>query len=198
MRVYDFIDPELGRVSPYGVYDLAQNTGWVNVGIDHHTAAFAAESIRRWWTQMGQTLYPHATRLLITADGGGSNGARVPLWKLELQHLADQTGLQIAVCHLPPGTRKLNKIEHRLFSFISQNWRGRPLVSYAVIVSLIAATRTAAGPRVDCQLDTNTYPPGRKVTDAEMASVRLYQDTFHGDWNYTILPAHLPSDTRIS
>jgi Rhodopirellula transposase DDE domain len=198
VRVHDFVVPELGRVSPYGVYDLAHNTGWVNVGIDHDTAAFAVESIRRWWTQMGRAVYPRATRLLITADGGGSNGARVRLWKLELQRLADETGLQIAVCHLPPGTSKWNRIEHRLFSFISQNWRGRPLVSYAVIVSLIAATTTAAGLRVGCQLDTNTYPAGRKVSDAELASVRLHRDAFHGDWNYTILPATAPADTVVA
>jgi DNA-binding phage protein len=188
VRVHDFVVPELGRASPYGIYDLAHNTGWVNVGIDHDTATFAVESIRRWWDQMGRIVYPRATRLLITADGGGSNGSRVRLWKLELQRLADETGLQIAVCHLPPGTSKWNKIEHRLFSFLSQNWRGRPLVSYAVIVSLIAATTTAAGLRAGCTLDTNAYPAGRKVSDAELASVRLYRDAFHGDWNYTILP----------
>ena len=198
VRVHDFVDKELGRVSPYGVYDLAHNTGWVNVGIDHDTATFAVESIRRWWTQMGRTVYPHATRLLITADGGGSNGSRVRLWKLELQRLADETGLQIAVCHLPPGTSKWNKIEHRLFSFITQNWRGKPLVSYAVIVSLIAATTTTAGLRVACQLDTNAYPAGRKVSDAELASVCLQRDAFHGDWNYSIRPANSPTDTVTS
>ena len=193
VRVHDFVIPELGRASPYGVYDLARNTGWVNVGIDHDTATFAVESIRRWWDAMGRTAYPRATRLLITADGGGSNGARVRLWKLELQRLADETGIEIAVCHLPPGTSKWNKIEHRLFSFISQNWRGKPLVSYAVIVSLIAATRTAAGLTVGCELDTNVYPAGRKVSDAELASVRLERDDFHGDWNYTILPNRAPA-----
>ncbi len=198
VRVHDFVIPELGRVSPYGVYDLAHNTGWVNVGIDHDTAAFAVESIRRWWDQMVRVVYPQATRLLITADGGGSNGSRVRLWKLELQRLADETGLQIAVCHLPPGTSKWNKIEHRLFSFISLNWRGRPLVSYEVIVSLIAATTTAAGLRVGCQLDTNAYPKGRKVSDDEMASVRLHPDAFHGDWNYTILPTNAPPDTVVA
>jgi transposase len=189
VRVHDFVDRQLGRVSPYGIYDLAHNTGWVNVGIDHDTAACAVASIRRWWAQMGQAVYPRATRLLITADGGGSNGARVRLWKLELQRFADQTGLAIAVCHLPPGTSTWNTIEHRLFSFITQNWRGTPLVSYAAIVSLIAATRTAAGLTVGCQLDTNTYPAGRKVSDAALASVRLERDPFHGEWNYTILPA---------
>jgi hypothetical protein len=198
VRVHDFVDRELGRVSPYGVDDLAHNTGWVNVGIDHDTASFAVESIRRWWDRMGRAVYPHATRLLITADGGGSNGARVRLWKLELQRFADETGLQIAVCHLPPGTSKWNRIEHRLFSFISQNWRGRPLVSYAVIVSLIAATTTANGLRVGCELDTNTYPAGRKVTDDELAGVRLHRDPFHGDWNYTILPTDAPSATVVA
>ena len=195
VRVHDFVDPQLGRVSPYGIYDLAQNTGWVSVGIDHDTAAFAVASIRRWWDEMGRAVYPRATRLLITADGGGGNGARVRLWKLELQRLADETGLTIEVCHLPPGTSKWNKIEHRLFSFISQNWRGKPLVSYAVIVSLIAATRTAAGLTVQCELDTNAYPAGRKVSDAELASVRLERDPFHGDWNYAILPRSAPADT---
>jgi transposase len=188
VRVHDFVDPTLGRASPYGIYDLARDTGWVNVGIDHDTAAFAVESIRRWWTGMGQAVYPHATRLLICADGGGSNGSRVRLWKLELQRLADETGLAIQVCHLPPGTSKWNKIEHRLFSFISQNWRGKPLVSYEAIVSLIAATTTATGLRVHSALDTNRYPTGRKVSDAEMATVRLRKDAFHGDWNYSILP----------
>ncbi len=189
VRVHDFGDPALGRVSPYGISDLAHNTGWVNVGIDHATAAFAVESIRRWWLGMGQLVYPHATRLLITADGGGSNGARVRLWKLELQRLADETGLAVMVCHLPPGTSKWNKLAHRLCSFISQNWRGKPLRSYEVIVSLIGATTTATGLSVHCELDTNAYPTGRKVTDDELARVRLRRDTFHGEWNYTILPA---------
>jgi transposase len=189
VRVHDFVDPVLGRASPSGIYDLARNTGWVNVGIDHDTATFAVESIRRWWEGMGRTVYPHATRLLICADGGGSNGSRVRLWKLELQRLADETGLAVQVCHLPPGTSKWNKIEHRLFSFISQNWRGRPLVSYEVIVSLIAATTTTAGLRVQSTLDTNRYPTGRKVSADELATVRLARDTFHGEWNYTILPA---------
>jgi transposase len=188
VRVYDFVDPQLGRASPYGVYDLAQNTGWVNVGIDHDTAAFAVASIRRWWEQLGQTVYPHATRLLITADGGGSHGSRVRLWKLELQQLADETGLTIQVCHLPPGTSKWNKIEHRLFAFISQNWRGKPLVSYEVIVSLIAATTTTTGLQVHCELDEQAYPTGRKVSDAELATVRLERAAFHGEWNYTIHP----------
>jgi hypothetical protein len=199
VRVHDFVDKELGRASPYGIYDLAQNTGWVNVGIDHDTASFAVESIRRWWTSMGQAVYPHATRLLICADGGGSNGSRVRLWKLELQRLADETGLTIQVCHLPPGTSKWNKIEHRLFSFISQNWRGKPLLSYAVIVSLIAATTTATGLRVQSVLDTTRYPTGRKVSDAQLATVRLHKHDFHGEWNYSIRPSTTPpsSDSVI-
>ncbi len=192
VRVHDFVIPARGRVSPYGIYDLAQNTGWVTVGIDQDTATFAVESIRRWWSGMGQAVYPQATKLLITADGGGSNGSRLRLWKLELQRLADETGLELTVCHLPPGTSKWNKIEHRLFSFISQNWRGKPLTSYAVIVSLIAATTTATGLRVHCELDTNTYPTGRKVTDDELARIRLQRDTFHGEWNYAILPTTAP------
>jgi len=188
VRVYDFVIPELGRATPYGVYDLAANAGWVNVGIDHDTAAFAVESIRRWWTQAGQARYPQAQRLLITADGGGSNGSRVRLWKRELQRLADETGVAITVCHFPPGTSKWNKIEHRLFAFISQNWRGQPLISYAVILNLIAATSTTTGLTVASYLDTNTYPPGLKVTDEEMNALHLRRDAFHGEWNYTILP----------
>jgi transposase len=188
VRVYDFPLKELGRVTPYGIYDQGQNAGWVNVGIDHDTAAFAVESIRRWWNSVGKQQYPLAKRLLITADGGGSNGSRVRLWKWELQQLADEIGLCISVCHFPPGTSKWNKIEHRLFAWISQNWRGKPLVSYAVILKLIAATTTEAGLTVQCQLDTNTYPTGRKVSDEEMATLSLQPDLFHGEWNYTILP----------
>jgi transposase len=188
VRVYDFVIPELGRVSPYGVYDLASNAGWVNVGIDHDTAAFAVESIRRWWQRAGKARYPQAQRVLITADGGGSNGSRVRLWKWELQRLADETGLSISVCHFPPGTSKWNKVEHRLFSFISQNWRGKPLVSYAVILNLIAATSTTTGLTVESALDTQTYPAGLKVTDEEMATIRLQREAFHGEWNYTISP----------
>ena len=188
VRVYDFVIPELGRVSPYGVYDVASNAGWVNVGIDHDTAAFAVESIRRWWQQAGKQRYPQAPRLLITADGGGSNGSRVRLWKWELQRLADETGLTISVCHFPPGTSKWNKVEHRLFAFISQNWRGKPLISYAVILSLIAATTTATGLTVESLLDTQIYPAGIKVTDEEMATIQLERDAFHGEWNYTISP----------
>ena len=167
---------------------MAHNTGWVTVGIDHDTASFAVASIRRWWEQMGRTVYPAATRLLITADGGGSNGSRVRLWKLELQRLADETGLLIQVCHLPPGTSKWNKIEHRLFSFISQNWRGKPLVSHQVIVNLIAATTTKTGLRVRAELDPGKYPKGIKVSDKEVATLRLERNNFHGEWNYTILP----------
>jgi hypothetical protein len=189
VRVYDFIIPGLGRVTPYGVYDMARNAGWVNVGTDHDTSTFAVESIRRWWDSMGRAHYPTAKGLLITADGGGSNGSRVRLWKLELQRLASETGLRIAVCHFPPGTSKWNKIEHRLFSFISQNWRGRPLVSHEVVVNLIAATTTEAGLEVRCELDRNSYPSGVKVTAEEMKGIRLRKDRFHGEWNYTILPA---------
>ena len=188
VRVHDFVIPELGRAAPYGVYDVTQNAGWVSVGVDHDTAAFAAQSIRRWWESMGNEAYPQATRLLITADSGGSNGVRVRLWKRELQKLADETGLEISICHLPPGTSKWNKIEHRLFSFISQNWRGKPLVSHQVIVNLIAATTTRAGLRVHAEVDSRKYPKGVKVTDEEVASIRIERDKFHGDWNYTILP----------
>jgi len=188
VRVHDFVIPELGRAAPYGVYDVTQNAGWVSVGVDHDTAAFAAQSIRRWWESMGHEAYPHAARLLITADSGGSNGARVRLWKLEMQKLADETGLEISICHLPPGTSKWNKIEHRLFSFISQNWRGKPLVSHQVIVNLIAATTTQTGLRVRAEIDPRKYPKGVKVSDQEVASIRIERDKFHGDWNYTILP----------
>jgi hypothetical protein len=188
VRVHDFIIPELGRANPYGVYDVAQNAGWVSVGTDHDTATFAVESIRRWWQSMGLAQYPQTRRLLITADGGGSNGSRVRLWKAELQKLADESGLAIGVCHLPPGTSKWNKIEHRLFSFISQNWRGKPLVSHEVIVNLIAATTTKTGLTVRCQLDTDLYPAGVKVSDDDMATIQLHPNDFHGEWNYLILP----------
>jgi len=188
VRVHDFKIEELGRANPYGVYDVGQNSGWVNVGVDHDTAEFAVESIRRWWQTMGQPAYPNATMLMITADGGGSNGYRLRLWKLELQRLADETGLAISVCHFPPGTSKWNKIEHRLFSFITQNWRGKPLVSYQVIIDLIAATTTTKGLTVQSVLDENRYEKGRKVSDAELATVTLQPDEFHGEWNYTIIP----------
>jgi transposase len=198
VQVYDFPIPGLGRATPYGVYDLGRNTGWVNVGIDHNTAAFAVESIRRWWNEVGRQQYPQAKRLLISADGGGSNGSRVRLWKWEVQQLVDETGLSITVCHLPPGTSKWNKIEHRLFAWISQNWRGKPLTSYAVILKLIAATTTEAGLTVQCQLDTNRYPAGRKLSAEEMATLSIQPDSFHGEWNYTILPRTLSIDNVIS
>jgi transposase len=198
VRVYDFPMKGLGRATPYGVYDLGRNTGWVNVGIDHDTAAFAVQSIRSWWNAVGQQQYPEAKRLLISADGGGSNGSRVRLWKWELQQLADETGLSITVCHLPPGTSKWNKIEHRLFAWISQNWRGKPLVSYAVILQLIAATTTEAGLTVQCQLDTTSYPAGRKVSDEQMATLSIQPDAFHGEWNYTISPRDISINNIIS
>jgi hypothetical protein len=188
VRVHDFLIPELGRAAPYGVYDIADNAGWVSLGIDHDTASFAVNAIRRWWQAMGRARYPQATRLLITADCGGSNGARVRLWKRELQALANELAIRITVCHLPPGTSKWNKIEHRLFSFITQNWRGRPLVSYQTIVQLIAATTTDAGLKVQCEIDPNTYPAGVKVTDVEMDAINIQRHEFHGDWNYTISP----------
>jgi hypothetical protein len=186
VRVHDFVDPELGRAAPYGVYDIAVDKGWVSVGIDHDTAAFAVNAIRCWWTNMGRERYADAHTLTITADGGGSNGSRVRLWKVELQKLADELGLTIVVLHLPPGTSKWNKIEHRLFSFISRNWRGRPLVDYRTIVELIGATTSTAGLTVRCQLDENLYPAGVKISDAEMAELNIIRDTFHGEWNYTI------------
>lgn len=190
VRIHDFEirRPENGKVAPHGVYDLGRNVGWVSVGVDHDTAEFAVESIRRWWRWMGRRSYSTAKRLLITADSGGSNGARVRLWKWELQQLADETGLEIAVCHFPPGTSKWNKIEHRLFSFISQNWRGKPLVSHQVIIDLIAATATQTGLTVKSKIDTNIYEPGLKVSDQQMAELRLRRETFHGDWNYRLLP----------
>jgi hypothetical protein len=186
--MHDFVIPELGRANPYGVYDLAANEAWVSVGTDHDTAAFAVEAIRRWWQTMGAPLYPDATRLLVTADAGGSNGYRIRLWKAELQKLADETGLEIAVCHFPPGTSKWNKIEHRLFSAITMNWRGKPLVSHEVIVKLIAATTTRTGLRVRSGLDRNAYPKGVSVSDADMATLYLRPDAFHGEWNYSLLP----------
>ena len=186
VRVHDFVIPRLGRAAPYGVYDLASNTGWVSVGVDHDTASFAVETIRRWWRAMGQEKYPRAVRLLITADGGGSNGSRVRLWKLELQRLADETGLAIAVSHFPPATSKWNKIEHRLFSFISQNWRGQPLTSLKVIVNLIAGTTTKKGLKVHAEIDDRNYPAGVKVPDSEMAKIKLRREVFHGEWNYEI------------
>jgi hypothetical protein len=188
VRVHDFKIPELGRAVPYGVYDIAGNAGWVSVGIDHDTASFAVNAIRRWWQSMGRARYAGARSLLITADCGGSNGARVRLWKHELQALADELGLTITVCHLPPGTSKWNKVEHRLFSFITQNWRGKPLVSYQTIVQLIAATTTRTGLNVKSEIDTRTYPAGIKVTDSDMAAININPHEFHGEWNYTIQP----------
>jgi hypothetical protein len=188
VRVHDFLIPELGRAAPYGIYDLAQNTGWVSVGIDHDTASFAVATIRRWWYVMGKEKYAQAKRLMITADGGGSNGSRLRLWKLELQTLADETGLSIAVSHFPPGTSKWNKIEHRLFSFISKNWRGQPLTSLQVIVNLIAGTTTRKGLKVHAEIDDRLYPAGTKVPDEEMDRLNLRREDFHGEWNYQILP----------
>ena len=185
---HDFPSPDVPRAYPYGIYDVDRNTGFVNVGTHHDTGAFAVASIRGWWRAEGRTLYPKTRDLLITADGGGSNGSRLRLWKLELQKLADHTGLAIAVCHFPPGTSKWNKIEHRLFSFISSNWRGEPLRDYETIVQLIARTTTAKGLKVTCRLDRRKYPTGRKVTDEEMKRVNLDRSKFHGDWNYTIRP----------
>jgi len=190
VRTHDFrdADPELGKAAPYGVYDIADDVGWVNVGIDNDTAQFAVESIRGWWQQLGSSRYPNATCLTITADCGGSNGNRTRLWKTELQALADETHLAIRVCHFPPGTSKWNKIEHRLFSFISINWRGKPLVSRQTIISLIAATTTRTGLTVHARLDERTYAKGIKITDAELAAVNLTGDPFHPEWNYTINP----------
>jgi hypothetical protein len=188
VKDHDFPDPSVPRAYPYGIYDLGLNTGFVNVGTDHDTAAFAVASIRGWWRQEGRRLYPGTTRLLITADGGGSNGYRLRLWKLELQRLADQTGLSIAVCHFPPGTSKWNKVEHRLFSFISSNWRGEPLRDYQTVVGLIASTTTAKGLTVTCRLDRRKYTVGRKVTQEEMASINITPLSFHGEWNYVIHP----------
>jgi hypothetical protein len=185
---HDFPGPEVPRAHPYGIYDLRRNRGFVNVGTDHDTAAFAVASIRGWWRHEGRGLYPAATQLLITADGGGSNGYRLRLWKVELQRLADQTGLAMAVCHFPPGTSKWNKVEHRLFSFISSNWRGEPLRDYETVVRLIAATTTATGLKVSCRLDRRQYPAGRKVSAEEMAALKLTPARFHGEWNYVIHP----------
>jgi hypothetical protein len=185
---HDFPAPDVPRAYPYGVYDIGQNTGFVNVGTDHDTGAFAVASIRGWWRHEGRKMYPNASKLLITADGGGSNGPRLRIWKVSLQKLADETGLSIDVCHFPPGTSKWNKVEHRLFSFISSNWRGEPLQDYETIVNLIARTTTAKGLKVTCRLDRRKYPVGRKVSDEEMKSVNLKRHTFHGDWNYTIRP----------
>ena len=188
VRVHDFVDPVLGKAAPYGVYDLAANQGWVSVGIDHDTAEFAVESIRRWWRQMGKPIYPKAKRLLITADCGGSNGYRVRLWKVALQRFADETSITLQVRHLPPGTSKWNKIEHRMFCHITQNWRGKPLESLAVIVDLIGHTTTEKGLKIRAQIDASSYPKGQTVSDEAMKLVQLRPDAFHGEWNYAILP----------
>ncbi len=184
--MHDFVDTDLGRASPYGVYDIGADQGWVSVGTDHDTAAFAVQTIRRWWLTMGQQRYPKARELTITADGGGSNGYRVRLWKLELSRLAKEAGLNIRVCHSPPGTSKWNKIEHRLFSFITMNWRAKPLISHEVIVNLIASTKTRTGLSVRAELDTNSYPKGIVVSNADFDTVHIDHDEFHGGWNYSI------------
>jgi transposase len=188
VRAKDFPDKQLGKVAPYGVYDISRNSGWVSVGITHDTAEFASQTIRRWWEEMGQPVYPKAKELLITADGGGSNGTRNRLWKVCLQRLADATGLTIRVCHFPPGTSKWNKIEHRMFCHITQNWRGRPLLSRAIIVNLIGSTTTRGGLQINAELDEGSYATGIKVSDAELAAVNLHKDDFHGEWNYRIKP----------
>jgi len=189
VSVYDFLSQAEGRAIPYGIYEVGRYAGWVSVGRDHDTASFAVESLRRWWWAMGRHVYPNAHRLLVCADGGGSNGYRVRLWKVELQRLAEETGLEISVCHLPPGTSKWNKIEHRLFSHISMNWRGRPLVSYEVVVQLISATTTRQGLCVHAEMDPGEYPTRVKVTDQQMAALNLHPHPFHGEWNYTLLPS---------
>lgn len=189
VQVHDFMDRQLGKAIPYGVFDVSENQGWVSVGIDHDTARFAAEAIRRWWRKMGSKRYRDAKQLLITADGGGSNGSRSRLWKVALHELAFQLGMAIDVCHFPPGTSKWNKIEHRMFSHITQNWRGRPLVSHDVVINLIANTTTKAGLRIQAELDASTYPTGIKISDQELAAVNLKRAQFHGDWNYTLLPS---------
>ena len=196
VKVHDFLDETQGRATPYGVFDLERNEAWVSVGVSHDTAEFAVQSLRTWWREMGQPRYPRATSLIITADGGGSNGYRLRLWKLELQALVDELGFPITVCHLPPGTSKWNKIEHRLFSFITQNWRGKPLVTHQVIVNLIAATTTTTGLRVRSCLDDRVYAKGRRVSDTQLASVHLEPHVFHGEWNYTIHPT-TPHDQSI-
>jgi len=189
VTVHDFIDEKQGRATPYGVYDLKVNEAWVSVGVSHDTGEFAVQTIRTWWNEMGARKYPDASSLLIMADGGGSNGYRLRLWKLELQRLVDELGFPISVCHLPPGTSKWNKIEHRLFSFITQNWRGKPLVTHQVIVELIAATTTKTGLKVQSRMDTQSYAKGRRVSDDQLAAVNLVPDAFHGEWNYTIHPS---------
>jgi hypothetical protein len=189
VQVHDFIDPQLGKAIPYGVYDVSENQGWVSVGIDHDTARFAAEAIRRWWQKMGAKRYRNTKELLITADGGGSNGSRNRLWKVALHELAVKLGIAVHVSHFPPGTSKWNKIEHRMFCHITQNWRGRPLVTHEVVIQLIANTTTKAGLKIQAALDQGTYPTGIKVSDQELAAVNLKPSLFHGDWNYTLFPS---------
>jgi hypothetical protein len=198
VQVHDFLIKELGRAVPYGIYDLAANAGWVSVGMDNDTSAFAVQTIRRWWCEVGMARYPQAKRLIVTCDGGGSNSSRGRLWKLELQRLADELSLSIEVHHFPPGTSKWNKIEHRLFSFITQNWRAKPLVSYRVIIDLIASTTTKTGLKVLCELDDNIYPKGITVSDAEMESLNIERHAFHGEWNYTIAPSTQPNEAVIT
>ena len=188
VRVYDFVDKILGKANPYGVYDPVANVGWVSVGVDHDTAEFAVETLRRWWEKMGRLRYPSATELMVTAEGGGSNGSRVRWWKVALQRLADETELRITVCHFPPGTSKWNKIEHRMFSHISMNWRGNPLISHEVIVNLIASTTTQTGLKIEAEIDTHVYPKGLRVTDEELGKINIQKADFHGEWNYTIFP----------
>jgi hypothetical protein len=188
VRVHDFEDKKLGKAIPYGIYDVTANTGWVSVGTDHDTAAFAVETLRRWWRQMGASAYPEANDLLVIADGGGSNSSRTRLWKSELQGLANGLGMHIAVCHLPPGTSKWNKIEHRMFAYITQNWRGKPLVSHEVIVNLLGSTTTTTGLKIRAALDPGRYATGRKIPDEEFATIQIERDVFHGEWNYTIIP----------
>ena len=191
MRVHDFRDKRVGKALPYGVYDMTQNCGWVSVGVDHDTAECAVAMVQQWWQRMGQAMYPKAQQVLMTADGGGSNGSRSRLWKVAWQRLSDTTGLDVCVCHVPPGTSKWNKIEHRLFCHITENWRGRPLVSHEVSVNLMAHTTTETGLRVEAALDPTSYPTGKKVSDDELAHVNLYPAAFHGDhWNYVIKPSN--------
>lgn len=194
VNVHDFPDPELGKGIPYGVFDVTANQGWVSVGTDHDTPAFAVQSMRSWWQRMGSQRYPQASTVLVMADGGGSNSSRARLWKVELQRLADELGFPVSVCHFPPGTSKWNKIEHRLFCHITENWRGRPLVSHETIVNLIGSTTTQAGLTVQAALDSTPYPTGIKVTDEELAHVQIQRATFHGEWNYTIFPTIKPND----
>jgi hypothetical protein len=192
VKVHDFVDKELGKVTPYGVYDLSQNEGWVSVGIDHDTAQFAVQAIGRWWKKMGAPRYPRAKELLITADGGGSNSSRCRLWKVALQALSVRLQMPIHVCHFPPGTSKWNKIEHRMFCHMTQNWRGRPLVSHEVIIKLIGNTRTQEGLRIRAELDRGSYPTGIKISNAALAALNIVHDAFHGDWNYVLSPKQKP------